>query len=131
MAINHRPSIMVITETRVGGDRVGRIIEGLPFDVFITTDTIGFTGGLWILWKKEDAKVNLLTSTEQEIHATIKVCSTNHSWLIFAIYASPKIAERRLIWSNLSEVAKLHNLPWLMLGNFNEVLCGEDKYGGR
>lgn len=110
MAINHRPSIMVITETRVGGDRVGRIIEGLPFDVFITTDTIGFTGGLWILWKKEDSEVNLLASTKQEIHATIKVSSTNHSWLISAIYASPRIAERRLIWSNLFEVAKLYNL---------------------
>lgn len=66
MVINHRPSIMVITETRVGGDRAGRIIEGLIFDGFITTDTIGYTGGLWLLWKKEDINVNLLASTEQE-----------------------------------------------------------------
>ena len=27
-------------------------------------------------------------------------------------------------------MAHLHNLPWLMLGNFNEVLCGENKFGG-
>ena len=64
MAINHRPSIMVITETRVGDDRMGRIIEGLPFDRFITTDTIAFAGDLWILWKKEDSEVNLWASTE-------------------------------------------------------------------
>lgn len=56
---------MVVTETKVGVDRTSRIIEGLPFDWFITTDTIGFTSGLWILWKKEDAEVNLLASTEQ------------------------------------------------------------------
>ena len=31
MAVNHHPSIMVITKTRVGGDRAERIIEGLPF----------------------------------------------------------------------------------------------------
>lgn len=65
MAINHCHSIMVVTETKVGVDRTSRIIEGLPFDWFITTDTIGFTSGLWILWKKEDAEVNLLASTEQ------------------------------------------------------------------
>ena len=51
MAINHRPAIFVVTETRVGGDRAAKIIEGLPYDGFITTDTIGYAGGLWILWK--------------------------------------------------------------------------------
>ena len=45
MAINHQPSIMMITETRVRGDRAARIIEGLPFDGFITTNTIGYTSG--------------------------------------------------------------------------------------
>ena len=104
MAVNHRRSIMVITKTKVGGDRAGRIIEGLPFDGSITTDTIGFAGGLWLLWKKEDAEVNLLASIEQEIHATVKVCSSNQSWFISAIYASPRLVERRILWSNLSKV---------------------------
>ena len=53
MAVNHRPGIMVITETRVGGSRAEKIIEGLPFDGFITMETIGYAGGLWILWKRE------------------------------------------------------------------------------
>lgn len=46
MVMNHRPLIMVITETKVGGERARKIIEGLPFDGFITTDTIGYAGGL-------------------------------------------------------------------------------------
>lgn len=79
MVVNHHPSIMVITETRVGGKRAKRIIKGLPFDGFLTTKTIGYVGGLWILWKKEDAKVVHLASIEQEIHTTVKVCSTNLS----------------------------------------------------
>lgn len=65
MAINHRPSIMVIIKTRVECDKAGRIIEGLIFDGFITMDTIGFAGGLASV-EKEDANVNLLASTEQE-----------------------------------------------------------------
>lgn len=35
------------------------------------------------------------------------------------------------MWSNLSEVSNLHNLPWLLLGDFNEILCGKDKYRGQ
>lgn len=94
MAVNYRPSIMVITETRVEGDRVEKTIDGLPFDGFITTDTIGCVGGLWILWNKEDAKISLLASTKQEMHATIKICALNLSWLFSAIYASTRLAER-------------------------------------
>ena len=60
----------------------------------------------------------------------LKVHSSNLTWLISAIYASPRLVERRILWNNLKTVAQLHNLPWLMLGDFNEVLCGEDKFGG-
>lgn len=96
MVINHRPSILVVTETRVGGDIAEKIIEGLPFDGFITTDTIGYAGGLWILWKTKDVEVLPLSSTEQEIHASVKVRSSNLNWLISAIYASLRVRERKI-----------------------------------
>ena len=47
-----------------------------------------------------------------------------------AIYVSSRLAKIRILWNNLKFVAHLHNLLWLMLGDFNEVLCGEDKFGG-
>ena len=131
MAVNHFPAIMIITETRVGGDRATKIIEGLPFDGFFVTETIGYAGGLCLLWKKEEVEVFVLAATEQEIHATIKVCNSDFTWLISSIYASPRLAERKILWANLSQVALLHNLPWLLLGDFNEILCENDKLGGR
>lgn len=81
MVVNHQPSIMVITEIRVGRDKAKRIIGGLPFDGFITIGTIGYARGLWVLWKKEDTEVILLASMEQKIHATIKVLSLSLSGL--------------------------------------------------
>ena len=56
--------------------------------------------------------------------------SSNLTWLMTTIYASPRLAERRILWENLKIVAHLHNLPLLMLGDFNEILSGEDKFGG-
>ena len=111
MAINHQPSITVVMETRVGGDRAAKIIEGLPFDGSIVTDIVEYTGGLWILWKTDDVEVILLSTMEQEIYATVKVRSSNLFWLISAIYASPRIAERKILWNNLKIVSQLHNLP--------------------
>lgn len=92
MVANLNTAIMVITKTRVGGDRAERIIADLPFDGCITMETIGYARGLRVLWKKEEANVNLLAATEQEIHATVKVCHSNLTWFILALYASPRLA---------------------------------------
>lgn len=72
----------------------------------------------------------MLSFTGQEIHATVKVCFNNLCWLLSFIYASPHIVERKILCSNLSQVAQLHNLR-LLLGDFNKVLSGKDKFGGR
>jgi len=55
---------MIIIETRLGGDRAIRIIEELPFDGFFTTETIGYVGGLWLLWKRDEVDVFMLSAME-------------------------------------------------------------------
>ncbi|XP_050241299.1 uncharacterized protein LOC126690218 [Quercus robur] len=127
----HNPVMMVILETRVGGDRAKGIIDRLPFDGSVHTDTIGYTGGFWMLWDSERVDVNPLANTEQEIHAIVKVRNANSSWLFTAVYASPRTDERHILWNNLIKTAELHDLPWVVVGDFNEPLSGEDKFGGR
>ena len=128
---SYNPAILVIMETRVGGDRAKRIIDRLPFDGSFHTDSIGFAGGIWMLWDSERVDVSPLANTEQEIHASVKVRNANSSWLFTAVYASPRTAERLILWNNLIKTAELHNMPWVLAGDFNEPLSAEDKFGGR
>ena len=83
-----------------------------------------------VFWDSNQVEVSELSSIEQKIHSMVTDLSFNSSWLLSAIYASPKYAERHFLWDNLSTVAGLHSLPWVIAGDFNEVLLGEDKYGG-
>ena len=76
-------------------------------------------------------EVKLLSSTKQEIHAVVKVLNSNSSWLFTAIYASPRSAERHFLWNNSNKVAELHDMPWVIAGDFNETLTAEDKFGDR
>jgi hypothetical protein len=122
----HSPSLLIVIETRVGGDRAKEITDSLPFDGAIHADTIGYAGGIWLLWNTDAVDVSVLDATEQEIHAVIKVLASNFSWLLSSIYASPHLVERKILWNNLTQVASLHNLPWLLAGDFNEVLTSED-----
>lgn len=95
-------------ETKVGGNRAKEITDRLPFDRVIHTDTIGLSGGLWLLWKIDIVLVEELPTTKQEIHVEVKVSASNLSWIFSAIYASPKSEERGILWNNLSKVTKLH-----------------------
>lgn len=61
---------------------------------------------------------------------TIKVRKTNLDWLFTVMFASPRSAERHVMWNNLNKVAQLHNMPWVLAGDFNEPLKVEDKFGG-
>ncbi|XP_030960232.1 uncharacterized protein LOC115981934 isoform X1 [Quercus lobata] len=69
---NHDPAIMIIMETCIGGEQAKDITGRLPFDGAIHTDTIGFVGGLWLLWNSDRVQVTPLALSEQEIHVMVK-----------------------------------------------------------
>ena len=71
----HMPIIMVFTETRMSGARADEIIENLPFDGAVVADMIGFAGGIWLLWRLDLVRVDVLAITEQKIHVLIRVRS--------------------------------------------------------
>ena len=75
--------------------------------------------------------VTKLATTEQEIHALVTPIYSNTPWLLSVVYANPRFVERCLLWDNLKTVSELHSFSWVMAGDFNEVLMGEDKYRGR
>lgn len=70
-----------------------------------------------------------LSSIKQEIHALVS-STTNSPWLLSAIYASPRLSKRRLLWDNLETVTGLHSLPWVIAGDFNKFLMNGYKFGG-
>ena len=63
LARNHNPAIMVIMETRLGGERAREITDRLPFDDAIHTETIGFVGGLWLLWNSDMVEIEQVANT--------------------------------------------------------------------
>ena len=126
----HSLILMVITETRMSGAKAEEIIEAFPFDGHAISDTIGFVGGIWLLWRSNLVQVDVLVATKQEIHAMIRVRTQTFNWLISAIYASPRFEERCILWNNLRMIANMHDMPWTLMGDFNEVLSDDEKFGG-
>lgn len=60
----HHLTIMVITKTRVVGYKAKEVIKGLPFDGYVVSKTIGFAGGIWLLWNSSMLHVEELSLME-------------------------------------------------------------------
>ncbi|XP_058201666.1 uncharacterized protein LOC131316348 [Rhododendron vialii] len=116
--------MVIITETRIGGERATKASANLGFTKVAISDSAGFAG-------EGDLQCDILDVTPQEIHACIQVSPTSTPWILSAIYARPNYAVRREQWDNLTQFADSHNSPWIMAGDFNEVLSSSDKFGGR
>ncbi|XP_074266081.1 uncharacterized protein LOC141588541 [Silene latifolia] len=127
----HNPTIVILSETRVRSPNSLAIVRRLPFDSFEILDPVGFTGGIIILWNAGKATVSLLNKTDQLINVVVQVPNISFLFLLSAVYASPKFRLRKILWSDLINVAASHDLPWVCLGDFNEVTCSTDKIGGR
>ncbi|KAI9126551.1 hypothetical protein K1719_002147 [Acacia pycnantha] len=90
----------------------------------------GFSGGIWIMWDREDIKVEVIVKNEQFIHSRIGV---NDEFLLFtAVYASPSEQKRRELWEMLQGMVADIIEPWLIAGDFNDIRSPyEQKGGGR
>lgn len=113
----------------VGGQR--RLLTVYRLTGALHTETIGYVRGLWLLWNSDKVEEEALANTKQEIHVEVKVRFSNFAWLLSAIYVSPRSEERCILWENLTKVAHLHRMPWIMARDFNEPLVDEDIFGGR
>ncbi|XP_026450923.1 uncharacterized protein LOC113351073 [Papaver somniferum] len=102
------------------------VIAGLGLRGFenkaIHNSTVGSIGNIWILWKDVFDQPEVINTSRQAI--TIKVDGVFMSF----VHASYIQVFRRRLWQQLS----LHDLtvPWLIMGDFNCVLHGDEKKGG-
>ena len=53
----------------------------------------------------------------------------SHPFLLTANYASPNFSKRKILWNYLKNFASSVDLPWILLGDFNDMLEENDKIG--
>ncbi|KAL6195625.1 hypothetical protein ACLB2K_031243 [Fragaria x ananassa] len=85
-------------------------------------------GGLCLLWG-DDIKVSLLTSLDSHIDVVITE-QNNHPWRFTGIYGQPKVEKRYLTWALIKNLKDKCGYPWVLGGDFNEIVSLQEKEGG-
>ncbi|GKV19127.1 hypothetical protein SLEP1_g29421 [Rubroshorea leprosula] len=129
----HSPSIMLIMETKLAGDKASNIASSL-FPCYHVIDADGLAGGIWLLWDDTRVSIDIIAANPQAIHAIIKV--SNHpifsefNWFFSGIYGRPQQEIRTYLWQELSSLVSHFTGPWVIAGDFNDVLSQSEKFGG-
>jgi hypothetical protein len=51
-------------------------------------------------------------------------------WRFTGFYGEPAWDDKHLSWSCLRDLSTLYTLPWLVIGDFNEIMYSDEKEGG-
>jgi hypothetical protein len=51
-------------------------------------------------------------------------------WRLTGIYGDPRWEDKYKTWDKLRELNQSSNLPWVIIGDFNEILYSHEKEGG-
>lgn len=86
----HNPSIVCLLEPRVSGNQANKICSSIGFDEWIRVEVVGFSGGIWILWKAT-VNVNIISTHPQFINLQVDD-NGSEPWLMTIVYGCPNLS---------------------------------------
>ncbi|KAJ6973799.1 hypothetical protein NC653_033969 [Populus alba x Populus x berolinensis] len=86
------------------------------------------TARILVFWNPATVKVDLIASSAQGLHISVRSLISQYNFLISFVYGFNTISARRALWEDLRRWNS--SSPWMILGDFNSVLYPSDKHNG-
>ncbi|OMP01423.1 Endonuclease/exonuclease/phosphatase [Corchorus capsularis] len=109
--------------------RSERLLRKLNFPKWHVSDPIGFAGGIWLDWDDDVVDISIFIYSPQLLYVEAKPKDST-KFILTVVYANPKSNIRRSLWAYMETLAQTITSPWVVLGDFNDVLGAGEKMGG-
>ncbi|XP_074265677.1 uncharacterized protein LOC141588121 [Silene latifolia] len=119
-----------LLETRVRTSNIEKVKGGLNKHwQLLHNNDIKDGGRIWIMWDEQVYKVELISKYAQVIHVRVTYILKNFSWILSMVYGFNKSHEREDLWHALNSLGNCMRDPWLVMGDFNNVLFMDERIG--
>ncbi|XP_031099874.1 uncharacterized protein LOC116004082 [Ipomoea triloba] len=123
-----KPDFIFLMETKVGRIHAECVRIKLGFEGLFYVDNVGLSGGLALFWRTNNT-AKLLSFSKN--HIDVEVSLTGYGvWRMTGFYGFPERGRRSESWDLLRSLAGRSPLPWVVLGDFNDLLFQYEKRGG-
>ncbi|KAK8609360.1 hypothetical protein V6N13_061809 [Hibiscus sabdariffa] len=125
--ISKRSQVVFLCETRLNKRKAESIKNRLNMEGCITVESGQGSTGLMLLWK-EEVSINLIAYSN--IRIDVEVTTSIKSFRFTGVHA---FSGHRTIktWNLLDRIKSASRLPWLVGGDFDQILSQSEKIGGR
>ncbi|XP_074362176.1 uncharacterized protein LOC141702378 [Apium graveolens] len=124
---SYNPSIVFLMETLSIKERIEKLRGKLGYDNQWVVDSIGRGGGLALIWKNS-VKCTVIGSGNNFIDVSI-TNANGSEWRMTGFYGFPERARRKASWDLLKQLSGKSDLPWIVMGDFNDMINIEDRKG--
>ena len=81
------------------------------------------------MWNQSRVNIKILESTIHCIHGIVNEGSIDE-WVFTVVYANPNITLKQQCFEKVAQLARNIRTPWMVIGDFNEILLASEKVGG-
>ncbi|CAH9077985.1 unnamed protein product [Cuscuta europaea] len=124
----HRLSIVFLMETKLRCQRAKEILQARGYVNSAGADCDGRGGGLALGWNDE-VQVKVITANSNIIDCEVKFLAEDNAWWLTCYYAYPETCRRRATWEMLRNLSDNSLIPWMVMGDFNDILYESEKKG--
>ncbi|XP_074277532.1 uncharacterized protein LOC141601161 [Silene latifolia] len=119
-----------LLETRVRCGSINKVHQGIGAHWEVVHNNNVHDGGrIWLVWDSAIFSVVILGCEAQVIHSKITSLQTGHVWWLSVVYGFNRVPDRVPLWGSLTAMHNVVNGPWIVMGDFNNVLALNERLG--
>ncbi len=121
------PTVVFLIETWQDEGLLERLRCYLHFDNKFVVKSRHKGGGLCLFWK---GSVNARIQSFSDSHIDVIINETlSDAWRLTGFYGAPETHRCEESWDLLRRLKTQSTLPWVCMGDFNEILKADEKFG--
>ncbi|XP_075654929.1 uncharacterized protein LOC142625112 [Castanea sativa] len=129
VVLEEDPILVFLIETKLIVSEMDGIKSKLDWQQGLVVPSVRRGGGLALLWRRS-TKVDVQNFSPHHIDGIVTDEHGNKKWRFTSFYGHPETSKREESWQLLEELEKRYTLPWICMGDFNEIMHLGEKVGG-
>jgi exonuclease III len=128
MVKEKKPSFLFLMETISKKERMEILRVKFGYEGLFVVEPVGRSGGLALFWRVAE-ELEIQNYSRRHINDIVKLPDEESPWKLTGFYGHPDPSKRWESWALLAHLKNFAPIPWLCVGDFNEITHQSEELG--